>query len=253
MKKRDMFIGWMTLDGLLTVDSFIGRIGRENYYKVICSICSNDRELFPLGYFQITRSHLLAGNRPCGCSPARRWALDEYIVRINRLPGLTYSILGPSTPFKNNTTKLNCFCNVCLSTFICRISNLLNGTSCPDCAKYETFHYGFYPRHVDRQDFLYVLNFNDEYIKIGRSFNVPVRLRGLKHESKCSNIKVLSLYTGSHVDVFNVEQNIHKVLHSLGYIHLGSLWSNETFVNESLGRVYELLHDSSLSVCDENL
>ena len=42
---------------------------------------------------------------------------------------------------------------------------------------------GFYPERAEEQDFLYVLNFDDKFIKVGRSFDVDERIKDLKKPS----------------------------------------------------------------------
>ena len=62
------------------------------------------------------------------------------------------------------------------------------GTRCNGCAKDKRKELGngngYYPERKDEQDFLYVLNFNNQFIKVGRSFDVDERMKGLRTLSK---------------------------------------------------------------------
>lgn len=52
----------------------------EKKYRVTCSECSEDKELFPLGYFIITKSNLVAGRSPCWCGKPKPTLIQAEIV-----------------------------------------------------------------------------------------------------------------------------------------------------------------------------
>lgn len=134
---------------------------------------------------------------------------------------------------KHGTVNTNC-------------DNLLRGRYCRKCwtenrpPSSEGF-YGYYKERDDELDFLYILNFNNDYIKIGRSFNVKQRITMLKWVSGCSNVKIITFYKGVHKDIYTLEQEIHRRLRGLGYEHLESSWSIETFKIECIPILRELI------------
>lgn len=66
-QKAEDFIGWKSKDNNLEVTGIVGRYdGGNATFKVTCKICSQDPELFPLGYFISTRQALEDGGKPCG-------------------------------------------------------------------------------------------------------------------------------------------------------------------------------------------
>ena len=75
-----------------------------------------------------------------------------------------------------------------------------NGTRCPCCyedrrKELSPGFYGWFPERATEKDYLYVINFNDgEYLKVGRTFNMVWRLRGLKFESKNTKFEILSVF-----------------------------------------------------------
>ena len=50
-EKAEDFIGWKSPDGKLEVIGIAGKQGYISTFKVICTECSKDKELFPDGYF----------------------------------------------------------------------------------------------------------------------------------------------------------------------------------------------------------
>lgn len=108
--------------------------------------------------------------------------------------------------------------------------------------------YGYYPDRKEEQDFLYILNFDDKYIKVGRSFDLTTRIVNLRVESKIKNIKILSVYSDKHESIYKLEQKLHKELRKAGFEHEDSKWSTETFSNECKAVLYTML-DSLGYVC----
>lgn len=323
-EKAEDFIGETFNDGKLKV---IGILERRPYgviYKVTCTECSKDPELFPLGYFTSLKSDLKAGSIPCGCAISPRWEETQCLIRVNRVVNGKFIIHGFSEHYKGKNTKLDCECPVDGFKWTPTLHNVLRGKSnCPHCAmisrrkifqrpyaevimncrnvceqknytfvgfcgEYENCNslveylcpihgscvvpyrslverqskcykchqeymrktvcfYGWYPERAEEKDFLYVMNFNDYYIKVGRSFNVPKRLRELKNISKCLKIKTLSVYTSTHREVYDLEQELHDELHNRGFGHTPDTWySTETFDTDCLFILNNLLDLSGI-------
>lgn len=54
-QKAKDFIGWKSEDGKLEVVGIAAKQGRTTTFKVTCTECSKDKELFPEGYFVSTK------------------------------------------------------------------------------------------------------------------------------------------------------------------------------------------------------
>lgn len=109
------------------------------------------------------------------------------------------------------------------------------GTRCPVCAKELGNGNGYYPERKDEQDFLYVLNFNDEFIKVGRSFNIDDRIGNLRTASKIKleNIYKLRIFTATHQEIYDYEQELLEDLRERGFQHYLD-WTNECFENDCI-------------------
>jgi hypothetical protein len=105
---------------------------------------------------------------------------------------------------------------------------------------------GWYPKRAKEKDYLYVFNFNDEYLKVGRSFDVEERKDGLKYVSLCANIIKVYVFTALHEEIYPTEQLIHSELRQKGFEHMESTWSTETFTNNCIDYLIELLEVSEL-------
>lgn len=327
-EKAEDFIGWKSEDGKLEVIGVVGRNQQRNaLYKVTCTKCSKDPELFPNGYFVSTKQYLVNGVKPCGCSKSPKWVDWQYLIlarRIGEKKG--FVVHGFSEPFKNSKTKLNLEClkdghkwtasineiinggsgcpkcrdvllsnqrkipeatalqkciDICkemnydaigfpdgyknnrsLFEYICKIHgkqnvkyhNFVNKSQkCGGCAKDENIRRlredgngnGYYPERKDEQDYLYILNFNDKFIKVGRSFIVDKRIDSLKSLSKIKNIYKLRIFTATHQEIYDYEQELHSELRKRNFQHYVD-WSTECFENESLFILNKLLDSCDL-------
>jgi len=90
------------------------------------------------------------------------------------------------------------------------------------------------------------MQFDNDYIKVGRSFDPNRRIGELIKTSGTDNVEVLQLYTGTHKDVYEVEQYLHSNLTKWGYYHEVSDWTIETFHKEALQQAYSLLEYTQL-------
>lgn len=124
------------LEGPLTVVGWNGRRGNGNkLYILKCSKCSQDSELFGDGYFRSTKSNLVNGQVPCGCSKTPRWSEEQYIVLCQRkTQELGYKFLGFEGEWKGTFTKIGMLCDEHGDWSSGSINNLINnGHGCPGC------------------------------------------------------------------------------------------------------------------------
>lgn len=309
-EKPEDFIGWKSPDGKLEVVGLAGYQNSAALFKVTCIECSKDKELFPSGYFVITKSNLRSGRVPCGCSKHTVWESWQYLIlarRIGEKKG--FIVHGFREAFKNSKTKLNLECAKDGHKWTASLNNILNkDTGCPKCkflalseqrktpehialqkcidickemdydvigfvdgyknaksyfeynckihgkqeARYHNFvnggrrcngcwkdklkdlgnGNGYYPERKDEQDFLYALDFNGKFIKVGRSFDVDERIKGLRDQSKIQIKKIhkLRIFTATHQEIYDYEQELHSELRERNFQHYVS-WSTECFEN----------------------
>ncbi|AGH31962.1 hypothetical protein VPIG_00105 [Vibrio phage PWH3a-P1] len=63
------------IDGsVLTIMGKLDRIGQVTYYSIHCSVCSNDKELYPENIIVCPKAILDRGGLPCGCANNPMWS-----------------------------------------------------------------------------------------------------------------------------------------------------------------------------------
>lgn len=123
---------------------------------------------------------------------------------------------------------------------------IYHGSRCAACAREYTGFNGWYPHRAEEQDFLYVVNFDNQFIKVGRSFDIDDRIIRLASLSKIKNITKLHIYTATHKEVYDFEQEILEDLRDRGFQYsLG--WTNECFDKDCL-----FVLNKILDMCDYN-
>ena len=124
-------------------------------------------------------------------------------------------------------------------------------TCCSGCAKDKRRELGngngYYPERKDEVDFLYILDFDNKFVKVGRSFDVDERINGLKKpsESGIKNINKLRIFTATHQEIYNYEQELHKELRERNFQHYVD-WSTECFQNDCQYILNKLLDQCGL-------
>lgn len=320
-QKAEDFIGWKSPDGKLEVIGIIDKQGTNTVYKVTCTECSKDKELFPDGYFVSLKGNLVNGKKPCGCSKKPNWKCWQFLILANRAAKDRFIVHGFAEEFHGQNTKLNLECLKDGHKWTASINNVMNGKGCPKCAGqakpterealqkcvdickemnydvigfvdgykncYSYFEYlckihgkhqvrytnfvnggtrcsgcwrdrqkelgngnGYYPERKDEQDYLYILNFDDKFIKVGRSFDVDERVKSLRTLSKVpkKNIHKLRIFTATHQEIYDLEQELHNELRERNFQHYVD-WSNECFENDSLFVLNKLLDNCGLEEC----
>jgi len=71
-------------DNQLTVIGWKGRNLSRKYYITKCAECSKDPELFGDGIFKSTKSDLIRGQTPCGCSKSYRKSSNQLMTLTKR-------------------------------------------------------------------------------------------------------------------------------------------------------------------------
>ena len=83
-QKSEDYVGWKSPDGKLKVVGIVGKQGSNAIFKVTCTECSKDKELFPEGYFISLKGNLVKGQKPCGCSKKPEWKDWQYLILASR-------------------------------------------------------------------------------------------------------------------------------------------------------------------------
>lgn len=118
--------------GTLTVIEKLENKGNQARFKVKCSVCSEDEELFGDGTFDVYSSVLLKGGRPCGCSNFKLNA-SQYLTKIKRLSRGRFTAETLEEDFKGLKTKATLSCTKCSAIWKTTVSCLLKGYGCPKC------------------------------------------------------------------------------------------------------------------------
>ncbi len=134
-EKPEDFIGETFNNGKLRVIGIHGKQGRAVTFKVTCTECSKDPELFPDGYFIDTKRNLKKGKKPCGCSKQPRWFPFQYLIlasRVGKKKG--FVVHGFAENFHGKNTKLNLECLKDEYKWVASVHSIINvGTGCPRC------------------------------------------------------------------------------------------------------------------------
>lgn len=103
-------------DGHLTivgVHAACQRIGGKLMYKVQCSTCVKDTELFGDGIFSATLANLTKGSIPCGCARNPWWSAEQSLVRVLRATNvLPCELIGYAEPYRGFETRLHLRCKI---------------------------------------------------------------------------------------------------------------------------------------------
>ncbi len=322
-EKPEDFIGWKSPDGKLEVIGIHGKQGTNTVFKVTCTECSKDPELFPAGYFVSVKGSMIRGIKPCGCGKNVRWKDFQYLILARRAAKDLFIVHGFVDGFKNQKTKLNLECLKDGHKWTARVHHVINSFSgCPKCrdissaeqrrtpehialqkcinickemdynvvgfvdgykgAHKTRFEYvcpkhgiqnisyndfvhsgsrcsgcwrdkqkelgngnGYFPERRDEQDFLYILDFDGKFIKVGRSFDVERRLGELQKDSGIKDIIKLRIFTATHQEIYDFEQELHNELRERNFQHYVG-WSMECFENDCQYILNKLLDNCKL-------
>lgn len=167
-----------------------------------------------------------------------------------------YEPIGLPNGYKNNMSRFEYKCPIHGIQNVSYHNFITNGRRCRRCWRERQKEIirengngnGYYPERKDEKDFLYVLSFNNKFIKVGRSFDVGGRLKGLRSLSKVPIKKIhkLRIFTATHQEIYNTEQSILKELREEGFQYYVD-WSKECFENDCLYSLNKMLDICSLT------
>lgn len=127
--------------GVLTIVGISGRkIDSHKVYRISCSICSKDKELFP-DLFESLKSSLDNDHIPCGCSLSPRWSRRQYLIKIARECDKreTVDFNGFASAWDNGKTKIHLKCKSDGHEWsYSDINNFLGGKVCSECQRTDS-------------------------------------------------------------------------------------------------------------------
>lgn len=134
-QKAEDFIGWKSEDGILEVVEVLEK-SKHSRFKVVCKVCSSDKELFPNGYFVSTKDNLKKGQKPCGCAFNPKWEDWQYLILASRVGEKKgFIVHGFDKNYKKHKTKLKLECLKDGHKWTASISSIINtGCGCPKCS-----------------------------------------------------------------------------------------------------------------------
>jgi hypothetical protein len=144
--------------GVLTV---IGEVKVHNkiMLELTCSLCSKDKELFPLP-FKVTKGELLKGRVPCGCSTHPKLSNEQYLIKINRVcQTRNYHLVSTPKEDIKAKSRVTLRCNRDGRVWSPQVSPLLSGVGCKTCAIKESSKLNIIPDDIVIQSFIKTGNF----------------------------------------------------------------------------------------------
>ena len=163
---------------------------------------------------------------------------------------MDYNVIGFVSGYKGALkTRFEYICKIHGKQNVSYHKFVNSGTRCGGCAKDKQKELGngngYYPERRDEIDYLYILNFNGKFIKVGRSFDVERRIPELQRESGIQEIIKLRIFTATHQEIYDYEQELHNELRERNFQHYVN-WSTECFENDCQFILNKLLDSCGL-------
>jgi len=178
----------------------------------------------------------------CGIEKAASKRLNKNALQniIDKCSTNGYTFIGYDGEYKSAKQKFKYICprhGIRTSTY----DNFINADcNCSECGKELSGCYGYYENRLDDIDLLYILNFDNKYIKVGRTFNLKRRLADISKVSKENNISLEKYTIDIHSNIYNLEQSIHNHLKEL-MLWKNVSWSTECFNIEAIEHINKFL------------
>lgn len=120
----------------LVVVGHLGRNKTNRLYVVKCSLCSKDFEMYGSGFFLSTKSNLVKGSLPCGCSVCPKYTEEQWIIKLSRVSlERGYDFLGCTEGPITDRSLLRLSCPQHGKWETTTASKFLAGRGCPSCKK----------------------------------------------------------------------------------------------------------------------
>lgn len=223
------------------------------YWDVYCPICSSDEYVnhkLCTGIFKTTANGIKLGYKNCRCSKTFKWTKGQREYQINKVmerEGCNF--IGWDKEFKTANSKFKWVCEQGHTNTTSVTKFFDKGTRCSTCASKTRCIGKPTPSRLNEVDNLYIINFNGDYIKIGRSFNIEKRIKELSLASGIYRdfLEIVGVYSADHFTIYMLEQLLHKCLNSMGYSYVKTPWVKETFLLECLPEL-RILIDAQIGI-----
>ncbi|AGN51518.1 hypothetical protein VPLG_00079 [Vibrio phage eugene 12A10] len=244
--------------------TFLGRDTKNTRYaNVMCSICSYDTYVdnklcggvFTSFIGSLKGTPKQKPSKPCRCNPRPNWTRPqrEFTIKdaLRDCKGLWIGWIDEDSKL-SYTSKFNWVCKRGHPSQT-SVDNFLRGKRCKSCrdenTKMKGRFNGYDPTRTQDADLLYVLSFREDYSKCGRSFILEDRFkqsRGIIKMSgyPCEDIEVVSVYTGTHQQVYDTEQWLLKETKDRG-LYYNSGWTTESRTVDAIPLLIKLVEEHS--------
>jgi hypothetical protein len=190
-----------------------------------CPTCSNDEYVLNdvcSGVFTTHVSSLLKVAVSCRCIRGYLWSEDQQLYRVKKAlynNNPKHIFIGFVDKYVNSNSKVMYECGGGHGIREVEITSLVNRkTDCRKCSLIKnTNNFGRYSKRLHELDHLYftILSNKDEnFIKIGRAFDIELRFSFYK---PLFDIEVIHIHEGIHKEVFLLEKEILQKLSYLSY------------------------------------
>lgn len=196
-------VGQITVLGW--VDKKFDSFGKhKKIYLCLCSECSQDPELFGDGVFISSKSNLVKGQIPCGCSKKPTWSKEQLEIRLQRKVDLTnYKFIGLVDSYRKATTKVLLECTIHGVWDSTQANAVMIGNfSCPSCTNIKRIE--ILAKHNKYEDQKFIDSFYNSGVFstetiFTRSSKLDKKGREIYWEYTCQTCKVLCCSTASHI------------------------------------------------------
>jgi hypothetical protein len=234
-------------------------VSRDWYYT--CPICSVDEyvtEGVCTGIFKTGLTRLKSGILACRCAKNYRPTLEQLKFKLEGLcKEDNFEFIGVVHWDGVKGSKFKWVCNKG-HTNTNLAGNFIKGARCRSCGDACN---GYYKDRVNEKDYLYLPTFeyNDgtNHIKCGRTFRPEKRFLELKESSGAVFVENNYLWTGSHEEVYRVEQVIKDTMYSEGYNYFNTMTerpfhgSTECYEKSEdvISLIIHIVNSSDLELC----
>lgn len=255
---KDFIAAGLTTEHTFTRSDRLNSEGSKNYWKYTCPVCVNDEFVkagLCDGVFESTTAELKRGGKGCRCSRNIRWTQGQREYQINKIlktgVGIFQGWVTEEGCRISANSKFNWMCSQghSCSTKVCNFID--QNDRCPTCFKESGAFNGYFPDRTEEQDKLYVIDFNS-CIKVGRAFDINRRIgtKGtglLKSSNRTRNqLTILKILTGTHREIYDLEQAMHQELRERGFQYTDETWSTELFTLDSKDMIFILCDYSGM-------
>jgi hypothetical protein len=224
--------------------------GHSSIFEMYCPVCSED-EFVQAGVcdgkFTSSYNNLISGWVPCRCSKTHLW---DTPTRTHQLSETCNNIGGNFLkwvdPKGYTSSKYSRFLWKCEKGHKrdSSVDTFLRKPVCGVCS--QGSGNGYYEHRKEEKDYLYVIICDNNFLKIGRSFDLERRFNEFRNRNGVKEIQLLNTFTAKHLDVYKTEQSVHNYLEHMGNRLWNIDWTTESFTLDSYESSIQYLNNTFL-------